>query len=147
MKVFPLILLVFTASVGSAQTYSIDWYTIDAGGGTSTGGVYSVNGTIGQTDSGAQSGEPYSLTGGFWSLLSLVQAPAGPLLSITLTPTNTAIVSWPSPSTGFVLQQNSNGLGSLHWSDVAVVPTDNGTIKYVLVTPATGGSFYRLFKP
>ena len=35
-----------------AQTYSIDWYTIDGGGGTSTGGVYSVSGTIGQPDAG-----------------------------------------------------------------------------------------------
>jgi hypothetical protein len=33
--------------------YSIDWSTIDGGGGTSTGGVYSVTGTIGQPDAGA----------------------------------------------------------------------------------------------
>jgi hypothetical protein len=32
-----------------AQSYSIDWFTIDGGGGTSTG-VYSVSGTIGQQD-------------------------------------------------------------------------------------------------
>ena len=28
----------------SAQTYNIDWYKISGGGGTSTGGVYSVSG-------------------------------------------------------------------------------------------------------
>ena len=33
-----------------AQSYSIDWYKIAGGGGTSTGGVYSVSGTIGQND-------------------------------------------------------------------------------------------------
>src|SRR5258708_33478001 len=33
--------------VAHAQTYSIDLFTIDGGGGASTGGVYSGNGTIG----------------------------------------------------------------------------------------------------
>ena len=41
----------FTA-MGFAQSYQIDWFTIDGGGGTSTGGVYSVSGTIGQPDAG-----------------------------------------------------------------------------------------------
>jgi hypothetical protein len=49
-----------------AQSYSIDWFTIDGGGGASTGGVYSVSGTIGQPDAGVMSGGHYSLAGGFW---------------------------------------------------------------------------------
>src|SRR5213083_183176 len=103
----------FVASVCflQAQSYSIDWFTIDGGGGTSTGGVYQVSGTVGQPDAGAMSGGNYSLTGGFWSLFA-VQTPGGPLLSITLTTTNTALVSWPSPSTGFSLQQNTNSVAS-----------------------------------
>ena len=57
----------------SAQQYSIDWYKVSGGGGTSTGGTYQVSGTIGQPDaSGALSGGNYSLTGGFWSLISVV---------------------------------------------------------------------------
>lgn len=56
--------------------YSIDWYTIDGGGGTSTGGLYSISGTIGQPDAGeTMTGGTYSLTGGFWSLVA-VQTPA-----------------------------------------------------------------------
>src|SRR5438094_1762386 len=94
-------------AAAQAQTYAIDWFTIDGGGGTSTGGVYSVSGTIGQPDAGGpMSGGQYSLIGGFWSLLSVVQTSGSPLLSIRLTATNTALVSWPSPSTGFNLQQN-----------------------------------------
>ena len=39
------------------QSYSVDWYKVAGGGGTSTGGTYTVNGTIGQPDaSGAMSG-------------------------------------------------------------------------------------------
>src|ERR1041385_7115003 len=44
------------------QSYSIEWFTIDGGGGTSTGGVYSLGGTIGQPDAGGpMSGGQYSL--------------------------------------------------------------------------------------
>lgn len=51
-----------------AQSYSIDWHTIDGGGGTSTGGGYSLSGTIAQTDAGTMSGGGYTLEGGFWSI-------------------------------------------------------------------------------
>jgi hypothetical protein len=34
-------------SAARAQTYAINWWTMDGGGGTSTGGGYSVSGTIG----------------------------------------------------------------------------------------------------
>ena len=57
-----------------AQTYSIDWSTIDGGGGTSTGGVYSVSGTIGQPDAGGpMTNGQYSVTGGFWALPTAIQ--------------------------------------------------------------------------
>ena len=42
-----LLLLAASSTASLAQSYSIDWFTIDGGGGTSTGGVYSVSGTIG----------------------------------------------------------------------------------------------------
>ena len=38
------VLLLWLVSTGFTQSYSIDWHTIDGGGGTSTGGVYSVSG-------------------------------------------------------------------------------------------------------
>lgn len=129
-----------------AQSYSIDWPSIDGGGGTSTGGAYSVSGTIGQTDAGgSMTGGIYSLTGGFWSLMSAVQTPTEPLLWITLTPTNTVLLSWPSVSVGFVLQQNSN-LRTTNWTDVGVATSDNGTMKSVVMPLGTKSSFYRLRK-
>jgi hypothetical protein len=45
-------LLVLSGAATHAQTYSIDWFTIDGGGGTRTGGVYSATGKIGQPDAG-----------------------------------------------------------------------------------------------
>src|SRR6476661_1860656 len=117
-RVLPLALVLLACAAMPAavhaQSYSIDWYTIDGGGGTSTGGVYSVSGTIGQPDAGGpMTGGNFTLSGGFWSLFA-VQTPGAPLLRIFLTSTNTAVVAWPAPSTGFVLQQNTN-LVTTNW--------------------------------
>jgi hypothetical protein len=135
--------LSFTAS---AQNYSIDWYKIAAGGGTSTSGVYSVSGTIGQHDAGGpMTGGNYSLTGGFWSLYA-VQTPGAPMLGIKLTSTNTAMIYWPSLSTGYNLQVNAN-LSTTNWVAPAESVTDNGTIKFIIVNPPAGNQFYRLRSP
>ena len=96
MKKLILILGLLVPAIGFAQQYTIDWHKISGGGGTSTGSVYSVSGTIGQSDaSGAMSGGNYSLTGGFWSLISVVQTAGLPTLSVTHSG-NTVTVSWPA---------------------------------------------------
>jgi hypothetical protein len=124
--------------------YSIDWFTIDGGGGTSTGSVYSVSGTIGQPDAGVMSGGNYTLQGGFWGVAVAVQTEGAPLLTITRSG-GSVIISWPSPSTGFQLQENM-ALGSTNWTNVATLPSDNGTNKTVTVSPPIGNKFYRLKK-
>jgi hypothetical protein len=48
--------------------YDLSWYTVDGGGATfSTGGSYSLGGTIGQANAGILRGGSYTLNGGFWS--------------------------------------------------------------------------------
>jgi hypothetical protein len=48
------------------DTYEIDWYTIDNGGGQAGSGAYVISGTIGQADAGVVTGGVYTLEGGFW---------------------------------------------------------------------------------
>lgn len=49
------------------QTYTLDWWTVDGGGGSvSTSGGYSLGGTAGQPDAGVLAGGGYTLGGGFW---------------------------------------------------------------------------------
>ena len=139
-----LVLALLAGSVSAFAQYSLDWYTVDGGGGTSTGKLYSVSGTIGQPDAGAMSGGNYSLQGGFWSIIAAQQTPGAPLLSIWRTTTNTVAVSWPSPSTGWTLQQNTNNLNSLNWSNVTSGIQDDGATRTLLITPPTGNRFYRL---
>jgi hypothetical protein len=127
-----------------AQTYSIDWYKIAGGGGTSTGAQYSVSGTIGQHDAGGpMTGGNFSLVGGFWSLVAAVQTPGAPLLTVFHTPTNTVVISWPAPSTGFLLQQNSD-LNTVNWLNVSTTPIVVGGQNEVIVSPPVGNEFYRL---
>jgi hypothetical protein len=85
--------------------------------------------------------------GGFWGIIAVVQTPGAPLLSIVRTTTNTVAVSWPSPSTGFTLQENTNGIATANWSNVTATIQDNGTTKALIVNPPIGNRFYRLFKP
>jgi hypothetical protein len=120
LSVFSGMLFVLAASSTHAQ-YSISWYKIAGGGGTSSNGQYVVSGTIGQHDAGGPlTGQGYSLTGGFWSLISVVQTVGSPTLIVTHAGNNVT-VSWPSPSAGFVLQQISD-LTKTNW---AVSPTGN----------------------
>jgi hypothetical protein len=91
-------------------------------------------------------GANYSVTGGYWALYA-VQTLGAPVLSIKLTTTNTAMVYWPSPSTGFNLQVNTNSLTTMNWIAPSESLTDNGTIKYIIVNPPAGSAYYRLKNP
>ena len=129
-----------------AQDYSIDWHKIAGGGGVSSNGQYAVSGTIGQHDAGGpMTGGNYSLTGGFWALYA-VQTPGAPLLTITLTITNTAVVSWPYPSTGWNLQENGD-LSATNWVTPSEIVNNDGTNNFIIVNPPAANRFYRLFKP
>ena len=93
------------------------------------------------------SGGNFTLQGGFWGVISAVQTPGAPLLSIARTTTNTVAVFWPSPSTGWTLQQNTSSVSSLNWSNVTATIQDDGTKLMLIVDPASGSRFYRLYKP
>ena len=137
-----LALLAFPIPV-QAQQYSIDWYKISGGGGTSAGATYQVTGTIGQPDaSGAMTGGSYSLTGGFWSLIAVVQTAGLPNLTITQS-ANSVIVSWPNTGS-YTLQQNANLAMANGWATSGYsISTSNGTNSITITSP-TGNLFFRL---
>ena len=139
------LLLALTALTAHAQSYTIDWYKIAGGGGTSTGGTYQVSGTIGQPDAGANmSGGNYSLTGGFWSLISVVQTAGLPNLSIAHSG-NSVIVSWPNAGS-CTLQQNNDLAGGSWTTTGYTINMSNGTNSITITSP-TGNLFFRLSHP
>lgn len=127
------------AMTASAQNFSIDWFTIDGGGGTSAGGNYSLSGTIGQPDAGIMSGGNYTLTGGFWSIQA-ANTPGLPRLLITPAGNN-VIISWTPNTPGFVLQGNGN-LAGASWADAP-----SGSTNPISVPVSSAARFYRLRKP
>ena len=59
-----------------AQTgYTNKWSTVDGGGQSSTGGVYTISGTAGQPDAGVMRRGEYTVNGGFWGRIAVVQTP------------------------------------------------------------------------
>ena len=66
-----LILIASAALIGPSPNggdFTIGWWTIDGGGGVSSGGSFELAGTIGQHDAGAtMTGGSFELTGGFWA--------------------------------------------------------------------------------
>jgi hypothetical protein len=63
-----LLLLTGAAWAAAPADYTLDWWTVDGGGGTwsNVGEQYELNGTIGQPDADIWDGGGYTLAGGFW---------------------------------------------------------------------------------
>jgi hypothetical protein len=83
-------------------------------------------------------------------LMSLA-TPGAPWLSVTRTPTNTLVISWPAPAEGWVLER-TNALPSVaveSWPQVPPPYQTNGATIFTTLTntPATGNQFFRLHKP
>jgi len=129
-----------------AQQYSINWYKISGGGAmNTTGSVYAVSGTVGQHDAGGpMTAGGYSITGGFWALISVLQTPGAPTLYITHSG-NTVTVFWQDVS-GWSLQQNTNLTVPAGWAGSSGVTTSSGT-NYLNLTSPTGNLFFRLSNP
>ena len=85
------------AAAQSGGPYGLTWSTVDSGGYTvSSGGPFTLGGTIGQADPGLMVGGEYTLGGGFWGggprqsgpehriFLPLVLANAGPAHADTI---------------------------------------------------------------
>jgi hypothetical protein len=131
-----------------AQGYSINWSTLDGGGGTSTAGpmignnYYSVSGTIDQPDAGGpMTNGQYSVTGGFWALPEAVQTEGAPLLTIVPAGSGQATISWTPATAGFVLQETLS-LSPTNW-----VNSVSGATNSIVVPATLPGKFYRLHKP
>jgi hypothetical protein len=141
-----LTLLPQFARAQSGGPFSLTWFTIDGGGGTSTGGVYSLSGTIGQPDAGRLTGGSYTLEGGFWGIVLAIQQPGAPHLDIRRGLSGSVQIVWPHPSTGFVLEETPT-LVSPTWTTTLTPPSQIGGENVVTVPTPTGNRFYRLRKP
>lgn len=123
--------------------FASPWHTVAGGGGTSTGGVFRVSGTLGQPDAGGPlTGGRFSLTGGFWALPQAVQTPGAPTLIIVPASPGFATISWsPNTGTNWILQERLS-LTTGTW-----INSTSGWANPVTVPATLPAKFYRLFQP
>ncbi len=133
--------LLYQPSTSFAQ-YAVNWYTIAGGGGTCTGGVYSISGTIGQPVAGGPTtNSQYSITTGFWVLPTAVQVTGAPTLTIVAAAPGQATISWAPATPGFVLQE-ATVLSPANWTN-----SPSGATNPIVVPATKPTIYYRLFKP
>ena len=58
------------SQAAASGAFELSWFTIDGGGGTSSGGDFVLSGTAGQPDAGDLTGGDFLLRGGFWQPVS-----------------------------------------------------------------------------
>ncbi len=118
MKTILFLLGTALANHASGQSAGGNWRlavsTFDAGGQTSSGGVWRLTGTIGQPDAtaGKSTGGSLAVQGGFWP--GVLTEPGGPKLTITPLGTTRFTLAWTGEASGYKLQHSTN---MLTWSD------------------------------
>jgi hypothetical protein len=136
-----LILGVLFSELSVRAQYSIDWFKVAGGGGTSVGTGYTVSSTIGQPDSGLiMTNGQYSIAGGFWVLPQPVQVTGAPFLTINSAAPGNAIIAWTPNTPGFVLQETWT-LSPANWTNSSSGSTNPATISI-----AGAAKFFRLHK-
>src|SRR5262245_10769497 len=82
-------------ALAAQAQFSVPWFTVDGGGGTSAGGTFTLSGTAGQPDAApALTGGAFKLEAGFWSGVTVQQTPGAPTLKIQLIANGFAVISW-----------------------------------------------------
>ena len=120
---------------------AINWFTLDGGGGASTNSTLSVSGAIGQPDAGKLSGSTLAIKGGFWGIITAVQTPGAPILTVAPAVPGQATISWTPDRPGFVLQETAV-LSPANWSN-----SPSGATNPIVVPATLPTKFYRLFEP
>jgi hypothetical protein len=133
------LLLALTAT--AAAQYTLDWHTMDAGGGCGAVGSFEMRGTLGQPDAFTGAAGPIVLVGGYWSLLDELL----PLLRIYRVGPD-VVLAWPSPSPGFELQASPDLITGA-WNPVTIVPVKIGSEFQVTWGPPIGRHYFRLHRP
>ena len=119
LAVAALALLVPDGAV--AQPYEVSWWTVDGGGGSSTGGPYVLTGTAGQPDAGGPfAGSPFGLHSGFWSLAA--GGSIGPQADLDITKTDGQASSVPGQTVTYTIVASNHGPSAVTGATVSDTP-------------------------
>ena len=139
-----LLVLAALATKASAQ-YQITQWTIDSGGGQSSGGGYILTGSIGHPAGGTAASATYRLLSGFYGIVALAPSEGGPRLRIATT-AREVILAWPAAAKDYQLQEAAS-LTNPVWNDVRQTAQLVGEEYPVRVPWQIGDRYFRLRKP
>jgi hypothetical protein len=133
-----------------AQEAEMDWYYLDGGGGgvAAQGGPYGLHGTTGHYGTGTQSGDPYSLAGGYWSI-GVQQTVGAPILEIVHLDGQLRL-QWLITDEPFVLEACADlnpAFGRILWTEIPPPYTSNDTHSSYIVPTRSDFQVYRLALP
>jgi hypothetical protein len=146
--IFLLTLAVLALERTAGAQFSLNWLTLDGGGNASSGGSFTVRGTMGQPDAApALTGGSFRLEPGFWSGVTVLQTPGAPTLKISFIGGGLAILSWPANVSGFTLEETATVEQPNSWIATPQPVADTAT-EHTVTVPAVGVTkCYRLTKP
>ncbi|HKP53636.1 MAG TPA: S-layer homology domain-containing protein [Chloroflexia bacterium] len=130
-----LLALPVVAQVGGG--FNLSWFSVDGGSITTTsGGNFSMGGTVGQPDAGIANGGQYTWTGGFWGVTGSTatstpsNTPTGTFIPPTATSTTT-------PTGTFIPPTSTNTSTSSVGSTATATFANTNTPTYTPATTAT----------
>ena|GEM_PF-2353788 len=135
-RLFLLPLMLASVQMAGAQTIQVDWFTVDGGGGASSDGTLSINGTAGQPDAGVTTDGTLTMQGGFWPAFTASSANTSANGYKVFFSTQSSV-----PALNYVGTVNSDGSGNSHVLDTACWPRvsqDGSKMLYHPVVNSTG---------
>ena len=144
-RVFAILILLGLPSALAAQQFTIKQLTISPGGGTVSGGEFSVTGKVEQqTATPTLSGGAYSVEGETIAFSVAVHTSGSPRLSIHMTATHVQISWAPDNATGHVLQSSTSIGKGAPWLQEATPSVASDGQVHVSIPLRPGVRFFRL---
>ncbi len=145
MKNLCILIALFALTKTASAQYQITHWTVDAGGGQSAGGGYSLKGSVGQPAAGTAQSANFQLVAGFYGGVAVASEEGGPRLRIATT-AREVIVAWPSTAKGYQLQEAPD-LTKPDWTDVRQAALLVGSEYQVRLPWQAGNRYFRLHQP
>jgi len=137
-------LVLCPAALGvSPVPFTLDWISVDGGGGTALGADYALNLTLGQPDAGRAEGGAYVLHAGFWPGPFEVMTPTRPVLSAARFQAG-LVLSWPATAGPVVLERTMLLGDPAAWQTVPAEPSPVGGELQVVLPRDAETAFFRL---
>jgi hypothetical protein len=133
-----------------AGGFAVDQGSFTGGGGSGSGGRFSVAGSVQPMAPPTLRSSTYTISGGFWSAATLVQTPGAPALTVKREDNSGLLAfSWAATADGYAFEESPTLTGPvIPWTAVSPQGLQTNGITISISIPVQPGTrFFRLRKP